>query len=37
MTVLFVGGFAATCGAEHAGNPLIHQLGVNGPNLEGSS
>jgi K+-transporting ATPase ATPase A chain len=35
MTVLFVGGFAAVWGAEHVGNPLVHQLGVQGPNLEG--
>jgi K+-transporting ATPase ATPase A chain len=35
MAVLFVGGFAATWGPEHAGNPLVHQLGVHGPNLEG--
>jgi len=35
MAVLFVGGFAVVSGAEHAGNPLVHQLGVAGPNLEG--
>jgi potassium-transporting ATPase potassium-binding subunit len=35
MLGLFVGGFAAVWGAEHAGNPLIHQLGVAGANLEG--
>jgi K+-transporting ATPase ATPase A chain len=35
MTLLFVGGFGVAWGAEHAGNPLIHQLGVHGPNLEG--
>jgi K+-transporting ATPase ATPase A chain len=35
MTVLFMGGFLATWLPEHAGNPLIHQLGVHGPNLEG--
>jgi K+-transporting ATPase ATPase A chain len=35
MLALFVGGFAAVWGAEHAGNPLIHQLGVAGANLEG--
>jgi len=35
MTALFVAGFAAIWGAEHAGNPLVHHLGVVGPNLEG--
>jgi K+-transporting ATPase ATPase A chain len=35
MLALFVGGFAAVWGAEHAGNPLVHHLGVAGPNLEG--
>lgn len=35
MAILFVGGFAVVWGAEHAGNPLVHQLGVAGPNLEG--
>jgi K+-transporting ATPase ATPase A chain len=35
MLVLFAGGFAVVWGAEHAGNPLVHQLGVAGPNLEG--
>ncbi len=35
MLALFVGGFAAVWGAEHAGNPLVHQLAVAGPNLEG--
>jgi K+-transporting ATPase ATPase A chain len=35
MAVLFVGGFAAIQIAEHAGNPLVHQLGVHGANLEG--
>jgi K+-transporting ATPase ATPase A chain len=35
MMFLFVAGFAAVWGAEHAGNPLIHQLGVHGPNMEG--
>ena len=35
MSVLFVGGFAAVWGAEHAGNPLVNQLGAQGPNLEG--
>jgi K+-transporting ATPase ATPase A chain len=35
MVALFIGGFAAVWGAEHMGNPLIHQLGAAGPNLEG--
>ncbi len=35
MMALFVAGFAASWGAEHAGNPLVHQLGIAGPNLEG--
>jgi K+-transporting ATPase ATPase A chain len=35
MLTLFVGGFAAVWGAEHAGNPIVHHLGVAGPNLEG--
>jgi K+-transporting ATPase ATPase A chain len=35
MLALFVGGFAVVWGAEHAGNPLVHQLGVAGANLEG--
>ena len=35
MLALFVGGFAVVWNAEHAGNPVIHALGVGGPNLEG--
>jgi K+-transporting ATPase ATPase A chain len=35
MSVLFVGGFAASYAAEAAGNPLVHQLAVAGGNLEG--
>jgi len=35
MSVLFIGGFAAEYAAEAAGNPLVHHLGVAGPNLEG--
>jgi K+-transporting ATPase ATPase A chain len=35
MLALFVGGFAVVWGAEHAGNPLVHHLGVAGANLEG--
>ena len=35
MSVLFVIGFASAFTAESAGNPLVHQLGVAGPNMEG--
>ena len=35
MSVLFIGGFAASYAAEAAGNPLVHQLAVVGGNLEG--
>jgi len=35
MSVLFVGGFAASYAAEAAGNPLVHHLAVGGGNLEG--
>jgi K+-transporting ATPase ATPase A chain len=35
MSVLFAGGFAVTFAAEAAGNPLVHQLGAAGGNLEG--
>jgi len=35
MSVLFIGGFAASYAAEAAGNPLVHQLAVAGGNLEG--
>jgi K+-transporting ATPase ATPase A chain len=35
MLALFAAGFAVVWGAEHAGNPLVHQLGVAGANLEG--
>jgi len=35
MLALFVGGFAAVWGSEHGGNPLIHQLGIAGANMEG--
>ena len=35
MSVLFVGGFAAAYTFEAAGNPIVHALGVPGPNLEG--
>jgi len=35
MSVLFVCGFTAAYASEAAGNPLVHHLGVAGPNLEG--
>jgi K+-transporting ATPase ATPase A chain len=35
MSVLFVVAFAGAYVAEAAGNPIVHQLGVAGPNLEG--
>jgi K+-transporting ATPase ATPase A chain len=35
MLALFVGGYAVVWGSEHGGNPLIHQLGIAGSNLEG--
>jgi potassium-transporting ATPase potassium-binding subunit len=35
MLAFVIGGFAVVHGAEAAGNPLIHQLGISGPNLEG--
>ncbi len=35
MSVLFIAGFAGSYAAEAAGNPIVHQLGVSGPNLEG--
>ena len=35
MTVLLVVGFSLAYGAEAAGNPLVHQLGVAGGNMEG--
>ena len=35
ILALFIGGFAAIWGSEHAGNPLIHQLGIAGANMEG--
>jgi K+-transporting ATPase ATPase A chain len=35
MLALFIGGFGVICGSEHGGNPLIHQLGIPGPNMEG--
>jgi K+-transporting ATPase ATPase A chain len=35
MSVLFIAGFVCAYGAEAAGNPIVHQLGVAGPNMEG--
>ena len=35
MTVLFAGGVVAATLAEAHGNPLVHQLGVSGGNMEG--
>jgi K+-transporting ATPase ATPase A chain len=35
MALLFFGGFAVSYWAEAGGNPLIHQLGVAGANMEG--
>jgi K+-transporting ATPase ATPase A chain len=35
MSVLFFAGVAVAYGAEEAGNPLLHALGVPGGNLEG--
>ncbi len=35
MSVLFVAGFSSAYAFESAGNPLVHALGVAGPNMEG--
>ncbi len=35
MAILFVAGFASVYAAEAAGNPIVHQLGVAGGNMEG--
>ncbi len=35
MSILFVCGFLVCYAAEAYGNPIVHQLGVLGPNLEG--
>lgn len=35
MAILFFAGFAAAYWAEAAGNPIVHQLGVAGGNMEG--
>ena len=35
MSVLFIAAFSCAYVAEAAGNPLVHQLGVSGANMEG--
>ena len=35
MMVILVGSLGAMYWAEHAGNPLVHQQGIAGPNMEG--
>jgi K+-transporting ATPase ATPase A chain len=35
MSVLFIAGASGSYAAEAAGNPIVHSLGVAGPNLEG--
>lgn len=35
MLLLLVGAFAVLQGAESSGNPLLAQLGIHGPNMEG--
>ena len=35
MSILFFAGFAAAYWAEAAGNPIVHQMGVAGANMEG--
>ena len=35
MAIIFSAGFAVAYSAEAAGNPLVHQLGAAGPNMEG--
>lgn len=35
MVIIFAAGFAVAYSAEAAGNPLVHQLGAAGPNMEG--
>jgi K+-transporting ATPase ATPase A chain len=35
MSVLFIAGASASYVAESAGNPIVHALGVAGPNMEG--
>ncbi len=35
MSIVFFAGFATAYWAESAGNPLVHQLGVAGANMEG--
>ncbi|HEV3090087.1 MAG TPA: potassium-transporting ATPase subunit KdpA [Candidatus Cybelea sp.] len=35
MAILFFAGFVVAYGAESAGNPIVHQMGVVGGNMEG--
>ncbi len=35
MAILFTAGFCVAYAAESAGNPIVHHLGVSGPNMEG--
>ncbi len=35
MSALFIAGFVGAYVAEGGGNPIVHQLGVAGPNMEG--
>jgi potassium-transporting ATPase potassium-binding subunit len=35
MLAMFVAGFGLVWNSEHGGNPLVHQLGISGPNMEG--
>ncbi len=35
MSILFFAGFAVAYWAESAGNPIVHQLGIAGANMEG--
>jgi K+-transporting ATPase ATPase A chain len=35
MAIMFFAGFAVSYWAEAAGNPIVHQMGVNGANMEG--
>ncbi len=35
MVLLFVGGFTVAYASEAAGNPIVHSIGVAGPNMEG--
>jgi K+-transporting ATPase ATPase A chain len=35
MTIVWLGGLVVCYAAEAAGNPLVHALGISGPNMEG--